>query len=347
MKKFNFIFIFCLLIAYHDFSYCNTGGWHFYISSGNSNFNGNYAGVSPRDGTLPIKFELPSQVFGRVSINNANKCTDKVKVNNYAVLNLENSVKFRFNGAVYNANLAMSDSDLSIIKNENYYYENPGFVTILSNGYYSDVNCMKNNSYQSFENRIKMPGSIKYKIEGEIPFGVHRGSIVIGKLGYYGEPTPQAYWEKYTKSLSYGTILNLNYIINITNSCAVVLPDKIALTHDSLTTTNFEDHNMAYQYHIQCQSPVPVNFSLTANNTVSTFEDGKIKLKLPFNNQGVESLLVLEGYDPMLKGKNNIAQIKVGSGGELLTLSSTLIKKLDVVTPGTYSAKAVLEVWID
>ncbi|MDX7986632.1 hypothetical protein FE392_04680 [Xenorhabdus sp. 12] len=355
MSKFNFIFVFCFFIIGCEYVYCQEGDWVYYLESGNTNSNANasYTGVMSRNGLLELKVKLPTKVTGTVGIVNENAYANSSYTNNLTYLNLLNKINFSINGSMFNADLEFSDEYKEMLTHTyNYFIYDKlnGFISIWSENDRYEFKRLENNKIYSFDNKIKTEMVLYYKLNEDIPHGSYNGSVNIGKFGVYGERSKQFYVESYGLNINYGANLNLNYIINITNSCTSKLPNEVVLKHEDLTTTNFSGKIKKLPLYIQCDSPVPVNFYLYDNKNKNNFgklDDGKIKLTIPTNIRSVESSLVLEGNEPMSKGKGNEVRINVGSGGEILTLSSKLIKTSDDVIPGNYSAKATLEVWID
>ncbi|CDH33008.1 hypothetical protein [Xenorhabdus bovienii] len=345
MNKKILFSIFGLLIGNPIYGLC--GDWGYYISSGNTNATGTYTGVTSGYSIMTIEIDLPSLITGKEAWINGQCYAGEV--NSLAVLNLRKEIKLKINGKEITATGMLNRNDIRLSSEIGYTYQKDGFTSFSTSDYYTVSTCGKNGASDQWQNWFSGKNIIKYKITDEIPVGHYTGSVNIGTLNAYREPTPQTHFDIYGASLIYGVQINMNYTINITNSCKIMPSDSIEIKHKDLTTTNFDGDLVKRNINIQCDNPADITLSLTSSS--SSGKDigtgNKIELPLSTNKPGVSSLLAVEGNSLMYDPSKNKSTLKVGSGGEVLQISSMLKKTSDNITPGEYSTNAILTTAFD
>ncbi|MDC9621442.1 hypothetical protein PSI22_07260 [Xenorhabdus sp. XENO-7] len=345
MNKKVLFSIFGLLIGNPIYGLC--GDWGYYISSGNTNATGTYTGVTSGYSIMTIEIDLKYKFFATTAWING-KCISG-KVNSLAVLNLRKEIKLNINSKEITAIGMLDKNDVILSKEIGHTYPGNGFISFTTNDYYANSDCGTNGVTGEWYNWFNGKNIIKYKIVDEIPVGHYTGSVNIGTLNAYREPPPLTHFEIYGASLIYGVQINMNYTINITNACKITPSSLIEIKHKDLTTTNFDGDLAKQNINIQCNKPADITLSLTSSSS-SGKEVGtgnKIELPLPTNKPGVSSLLAVEGNSLMYDPSKNKSILKVGSGGEVLQISSMLKKTSDNITPGEYSTNAILTTAFD
>ncbi|MCP9267690.1 hypothetical protein M5U04_06140 [Xenorhabdus sp. XENO-1] len=345
MNKKILFSIFGLLIVNPIYGLC--GDWGYYISSGNTNATGTYTGVTSGYSILTIEIDLPYKITGKTAWING-QCRGG-KINSLAVLNLKNEIKPNINGKEITAIGMLDQNDVNLSQKIGYTYSGNGFTSFSTTDHYTQSDCGKNGEIGQWYNWIYGKNIIKYKITDEIPVGNHTGSVNIGTLNAYREPTPQTHFDIYGFSLHYGVQINMNYTINIINSCKIIPSYLIEIKHKDLTTKNFDGDLVKRNINIKCDKPADITLSLTSSSsTGKEIETGnKIELPLSTNKPGVSSLLAVEGNNLIYDPSKNKSTLKVGSGSEVLQISSMLKKTSDNITPGEYSTNAILTTAFD
>ncbi|MDE9428076.1 hypothetical protein [Xenorhabdus bovienii] len=345
MNKKILFSMFGLLIGNPIYGLC--GGWGYYISSGNTNATGTYTGVTSGYSILTIEIDLPSSIIGKTAWING-QC-HAGKVNSLAVFNLRKEIKLNINGKEITATGMLDKNDVHLSHEIGYIYPKNGFTSFSTSDKYTDADCGTNGKSGEWRNWFSGKNTVKYIIKDEIPVGKYTGSVNIGTLNAYREPTPQTHFDIYGTSLYYGVQINMNYTINITNSCKIMPYNSIEIKHKDLTTTNFDGDLVKRKINIQCDKPADITLSLTSSSSSGKYigTGNKIELPLSTNKPGVSSLLAVEGNSLMYDPSKNKSILKVGSGGEVLQISSMLKKTSDNITPGEYSTNAILTTTFD
>ncbi|MDE9465379.1 hypothetical protein [Xenorhabdus bovienii] len=345
MNKKILFSIFGLLIGNPIYGLC--GDWGYYISSGNINATGTYTGVTSGYSILTIGIDLAYNFFAPTAWING-KCISG-QVNSLAILNLKNEIKLNINGKEITAIGMLDQNDVHLSQKIGYIYPGNGFTSFSTSDYYGASECGTNGENGKWYNWFDGKNIIKYKIKDEIPVGRYTGSVNIGTLNAFREPPPLTHLRIYGTSLHYGVQINMNYTINITNSCKIRPSSLIEIKHQDLTTTNFDGDLVKRNINIQCDNPADITLSLTSSSSTGkeVGTGNKIALPLSTNKPGVSSLLAVEGNSLMYDPSKNKSTLKVGSGGEVLQISSMLKKTSDNITPGEYSTNAILTTAFD
>ncbi|MCG3461124.1 hypothetical protein L7G72_04495 [Xenorhabdus bovienii] len=345
MNKKILFSIFGLLIGNPIYGLCSD--WGYYISSGNTTATGTYTGVTSGYSILTIKIDLPFKIMGQTAWINGQCYAGEV--NSFAVLNLKKEIKLNINGKEITAIGMLDKNDVHLSREIGYIYNKNGFTSFWTKDNYARSNCGENGKSGEWHNWFDGKNIIKYKITDEIPVGNYTGSVNIGTLNAYREPTPQTHFDIYGSSLHYGIQINMNYTINITNSCKIIPSDLIEIKHQDLTTTNFDGNLVKRNINIQCHKPADITLSLTSSSSTGkeVGTGNKIELPLSTNKLGVSSLLAVEGNNLRYDPSKNKSTLKVGSGGEVLQISNMLKKTSDNITPGEYSTNAILTTAFD
>ncbi|MDE9453748.1 hypothetical protein [Xenorhabdus bovienii] len=345
MNKKILFSIFGLLIGNPIYGLC--GDWGYYISSGNINATGTYTGVISGYSILTIEMKLPHSFFATTAWING-KCISG-KVNSLAILNLKKEIKLNMHGKEITAIGMLDQNDVNLSKKIGYIYPGNGFISFSTIDNYLDSDCGTNGESGKWYNWFDGKNIIKYKITDEIPVGHHTGSVNIGTLNAFREPPPLTHLRTYGTSLNYGVQINMNYTINIANSCKIMPSSLIEIKHKDLTTTNFDGDLIKKNINIQCDNPADITLSLTSSSSSgkAVGTGNKIELPLSTNKPGVSSLLAVEGNSLMYDPSKNKSILKVGSDGAVLQISSMLKKTSDNITPGEYSTNAILTTAFD
>ncbi|OTA20209.1 hypothetical protein Xbed_01684 [Xenorhabdus beddingii] len=323
------------------------GDWGYYVSSGTVNATATYTGSASQYATLKIEMDFPGQFLGREAWFNG-ICHSGHKVNSTAVLNLKKEIELNINGKTVPAIGMLGKYEVRLSQSIGPVHERKDFVSFWTVDMYPVSDCGKNGSEGYFINRFSGKNSVSYKINDNIPAGSYTGSVNIGKLNAYREPDPQTHREQYGISLYYGADIEVNYTINITNSCSSTPSDIVELRHRNLTTTNFDGDIAKSTIRLTCEYPANISLSLEDDSKATGKGSGnKIELPIKTNKNGVESLLTVEGNNLKYDAGKNKSVLAVGPNGEELNLSSLLKKTANNVTPGEYSGNAVLKIAFD
>ncbi|OTA20210.1 hypothetical protein Xbed_01685 [Xenorhabdus beddingii] len=323
------------------------GGWGYYIDSGAVNGTATYTGNASQYAILDIKMTLPSEFWGRTTWING-VCHEGSDVNAFAVLNLRKEIKLNINGKSVSAIGMLGRNEVRLSQSIGSVYNRNDFVSFWTTDHHYGARCGHNGAIEDFRNWFSGENHVSYKINDNIPAGSYTGSVNIGKLNAYREPTPQQYYEVYGISLAHGADVKVNYTITITNSCSATPSNSVELRHRNLTTANFDGDIAKSTIRLTCEYPANISLSLEDDHkAIGKGHGNKIELPIKTNKNGVESLLTVEGNHLKYDANKNKEMITVGPKGEELNLSSLLKKTANNVTPGEYSGNAVLKIAFD
>ncbi|MBI6550253.1 hypothetical protein [Xenorhabdus lircayensis] len=322
------------------------GGWGYFVGSGVTNATATYTGGASQNGILKVNMNLPEKFNGENTWINGS-CYENKYVMSFAVLNLKKEIKFNINGKMVRAVGMLGENEVHLSKPIDPPINRRDFVSFRTRGTAYGALCGSNGVIGPFSNWFSGYNSVYYKIDDNIPTGYYTGYVNIGTLNAYREPTPQTYYEQYAVSLNYGAQIEVNYTINITNSCSAEPSNKVELKHPNLTTTNFDGNIAKSIIRLRCQNPANISLSLDSGGATGKGSGNKIELLMPTNKTGVSSLLTVEGSNLMYNSSKNKSIITVGSNGEELSLSSMLRKTANNITPGEYLGNAILKIAFD
>ncbi|SFO09642.1 hypothetical protein [Xenorhabdus japonica] len=346
------LLFFGLLMLNPIYGLCKAG---YFILTGSLKATGKYSGeTTGYNSIMVIEINLPPKIKAVTKWIYPN-CSSSDEVEAISIINLRKEIELTIAGKKIKAIGMLQENEVKLTYPIAHSNSNLGnFVSFWGKPtapYLADCGIDGEDNGSPYPNDFKGINIVTYRIEGDIPVGNWTGTVDIGRVNAYRETPPinDSNLKKYGLTLNTGAILNMDYEINIINSCRTTPFGLIELKHPDLTTTNFDGNIVKRNINIQCDKLADITLSLTSSSSSGkkTEKGNKIELPLSTDKSGVNSILSVEGNNLMYDPNKNKSIVKVGPDGETLQISSMLKKTANNITTGEYSTNAILTIAFD